>query len=223
MVMAALVPLTITQPAGAQTTASSVPYSIVDRGAVSLETVGGADVMIVGYGRVLPTATAPAGVSIFGLRQNGVLVTEAGVPGVITLISGRTYAEVNGPINTGMAFANLNSSPVVISFNFTDQAGNDFGQNSFTLGANGQMAKFLNEAPFSAAPFAGTFTFSASAPVALAALRTFANQRGEFLVTTQPVTKTPDVISANALVIGHFADGSGWNTQVILVNTADTA
>ena len=223
MVMAALVPLTITQRAGAQTPVTSVPYSIADRGAVSLETVGGADLMIVGYGRVLPTTPAPAGVSIFGLRQNGVLVTEAGVPGVITLISGRTYAEVNGPNNTGMAFANVNSSPVVISFNFTDQAGNDFGQNSFTLGANGQMAKFLNEAPFSAAPFAGTFTFSASAPVALAALRTFANQRGEFLVTTQPVTKIPDVISANALVIGHFADGSGWNTQAILVNIADTA
>ena len=223
VVMASLVPLTITHRAAAQTTASSAPYSIAERGAVSVETVGGADLMIVGYGRAQPTTISAAGVSIFGFRQNGVLVTEAGVPGVITFTSGRTYAEVNGPINTGMAFANLNSFPVVISFNFTDQAGNDFGQNSFTLGANVQMAKFLNETPFSAAPFSGTFSFSASAPVALAALRTFVNQRGEFLVTSQPVTEIPDTISANASVMGHFADGSGWNTQVILVNTSDTA
>src|SRR5436190_17442046 len=199
--MASLVPLTITQRAAAQTTASSAPYSIAERGAVSVETIGGADLMIVGYGRAQPTTISAAGVSIFGFRQNGVLVTEAGVPGVITFTSGRTYAEVNGPINTGMAFANLNSFPVVISFNFTDQAGNDFGQNSFTLGANVQMAKFLNETPFSATPFAGTFSFSASAPVALAALRTFVNQRGEFLVTSQPVTEIPDTISANASVM----------------------
>jgi len=155
------------------------------------------------------------------LRQNGVLVTETGVPGYVTMISGRTYAEVNGPTNTGIAFANTNSSPVVISFNFTDQAGNDFAQNSFMLAANAQMAKFLNEAPFNATPFAGTFTFSASAPVTIVALRTFANQRGEFLVTSQTVTSIPDTVSADALVMGHFADGGGWNTQVILVNITD--
>jgi hypothetical protein len=187
-----------------------------------VETVGGADAIVVGYDRVQPAAgTSPAGVAIFGLRQNGILVTEAGVPGMVTMITGRTYAEVNGPINTGVAFANPNSSPVVISFNFTDQAGNDFGQNSFTLAANAQIAKFLNEAPFSTRTFAGTFTFSASAPIAIIALRTFVNQRSEFLVTTQRVTPIPDIVSATALVMGHFADGGGWDTQVILINTTD--
>src|SRR5205807_9910121 len=68
-----------TQRASAQAATSSVSYSIADRGAISVETVGGADAMLVGYGRVQPAVTTPAGVAIFGLRQNGVLVTETGV------------------------------------------------------------------------------------------------------------------------------------------------
>ncbi len=209
--------------ASAQTTTSSVSYSTPDRGAASIETAGGSGTLVVGYGRVQPSAsTTPSGVAIFGLRQNGVLVTEAGVPGMTTMVSGRTYAEVNGPINTGVAFANPNSGPVLISFGFTDQSGNDFGQSSLTLDGNAQMARFLNEAPFNArASFAGTFTFSASAPVAVIALRTFANERSEFLVTTQTVVSIPDTVSAGALVMGHFADGGGWKTRVILVNTTD--
>lgn len=207
----------------AQSSTSSVSYSTADRGGTIIETGGGAETMVVGYGRAQPAAsTTPSGVAIFGLRQNGVLVTEAGVPGMTTMVSGRTYAEVNGPINTGVAFANPNGTPVVISFNFTDQSGNDFGQSSFTLGGNAQTAKFLNESPFNSGSFAGTFTFNASAPVAVIALRGFTNQRGEFLITTQVVTPVPDTVSAG-LVMGHFADGGGWQTQVILVNTTDAA
>src|SRR5437016_1700648 len=221
--LAAITLLTITTHATAQS--SSVSYSTVDRGGAAFETAGGTDAMVVGYGRVQPSAsTTPSGVAIFGLRQNGVLVTEAGVPGMTTMVSGRTYAEVNGIINTGVAFANTNSSPVVITYSFTDQSGNDSVQNSFMLSGNAQMAKFLSEAPFSVSSgFAGTFTFNASAPVAVIALRTIVNERSEFLVTTQTVTPLPDTISAGALVMGHFADGGGWKTQVILVNTADVA
>jgi hypothetical protein len=224
LVLAALFALAITTHAFSQTATSSVSYSTPDRGGISIETTGGTDNIVVGYGRVQPvSSTTPSGIAIFGLRQNGALVTEAGVPGMTTMISGRTYAEVNGPINTGVAFANTNTSPVVISFNFTDQSGNDFGQSSFTLSGNAQIARFLNEAPFNGRSFAGTFTFSASAPVAVIALRTFANERSEFLVTTQTVVSMPDTISAGALVMGHFADGGGWRTQVILVNTTDVA
>jgi hypothetical protein len=223
-VLAAITLLTITTRAMAQS--SSVTYSTVDRGGAVFETAGGPDTLVVGYGRVQPSAgtTTPSGVAIFGLRQNGVLVTEAGVPGMTTMSSGRTYAEVNGIINTGVAFANTSSSPVVVTYSFTDQSGNNSVQNSFTLSGNAQMAKFLSESPFSVGNgFAGTFTFNDSAPVAVIALRTIANERSEFLVTTQIVTALPDTASAGALVMGHFADGGGWKTQVILVNTADFA
>ena len=207
----------------AQTTTSSVSYSTPDRGGTIVETVGGTDRIVVGYGRVQPSSsTTPSGVAIFGFSQNGVLVTEAGVPGMTPIISGRTYAEVNGPVNTGIAFQNPNSSPVTITFNFTDQSGNDFGQNSLVLDGNTQTAKFLNEAPFSATPFVGSFTFNATAPVGVIALRTLVNERGEFLVFTQTVTPLP-ALSSSTVIMGHFADGGGWRTQLLLVNTSDVA
>ena len=222
LILAAL--LTTAAHAIAQTTTSSVSYSTPDHGGTVIETAGGTDRIVVGYGRVQPSSsTTPSGVAIFGLRQNGVLVTEAGVPGMTPINSGRTYAEVNGPINTGIAFQNPNSGPVTITFNFTDQSGNDFGQNSFVVDGNAQTAKFLNEVPFSATPFAGTFTFNATAPVGVIALRTLVNERGEFLVFTQTVTSLPTALSSSAVIMGHFADGGGWRTQLLLVNTSDVA
>ena len=122
------------------------------------------------------------------------MVAEAAVPGMTTITSGRMYAEVNSPVNTGVAFANPNDVPVTISFSFTDQNGNDFGQSTFTLAANVQAAKFLSELPFRAPNFAGTFTFNASAPVGVVSLRTMLNQRGEFLVFAQTVTPLPDTL-----------------------------
>jgi hypothetical protein len=209
----------------AQSTTSAVSYSIGERGAESFQTAGGANAMAIGYGRVQPSAsTTPSGVAIYGLTQNGVLVTEAGVPGVMAISSGRTYAEVNGVINTGIAFANTNAFAVTVSYFFTDQFGNNIRQAAFTLNASVQTAVFISDAPFNVANgFVGTFTFTASAPIGVIALRTLVNERSEFIATTQAVTPLPDTTSAGALVIAHFADGGGWKTQVILVNTTDVA
>jgi hypothetical protein len=209
----------------AQTAASSVSYSTPDRGGMVLATPGGTNPIVIGYARLQPAATTtPTASAIFSFRQNGVTVTEAGIPGMTAILSGRTYAEVSGSsINTGLAFANPSSAPVNISFNFTDQNGNDFGQGVFTLGANTQLVRFLSDSPFRAASFVGTFTFTGSAPVGVIAVRTRINERGEFLVTTQTVTPLPTSISTSPLVLAQFAIGGGWTTQVLLVNTGDAA
>src|SRR5262245_39898240 len=104
MAFAALAALTTTTHA--QTQSSSVSYAIADRGAASIETTGTAAAATTGYGRVQPaSSTTPAGFAILKFRQGGVLINETGVPGMNAMLSGRTYAEVNGPINTGIAFA----------------------------------------------------------------------------------------------------------------------
>jgi hypothetical protein len=209
----------------AQTGTSSVQYFTPDRGGMVVQTAGATNnTVLVGYARVQPSAsTTPSAAAIFDLRQNGVLVAEAAVPGMTAITSGRMYAEVNGPVNTGVAFANPNDAPVTISFSFTDQNGNDFRQGSFVLAPDAQTAKFLSELPFRASNFAGTFTFNASAPIGIISLRTVLNERGEFLVFAQPVTPLPDTLSASTIVLGHFANGGGWTTEVILVNTSDAA
>jgi hypothetical protein len=40
-------------------------------------------------------------------------------------------------------------------------------------------------------------------------------------MTTQPVAPLPNPASAGDILLAHFADGSGWRSQVILVNTTD--
>jgi hypothetical protein len=200
-------------------------FLITDRGGTSTASTGGSEITSVGYGRISPdlTTTTPSGLAIFGYTQDGVLVSEAGVPARAPLNGGRIFAEVNGPVNTGLAIANPNATDAVVAFYFTDVSGPNFGSGSVTLGANQQMSSFLNEAPFNGgASILGTFTFTSSVPVAVIALRGFTNERSEFLVTTLPVASlSPD--SATRRYFPHFADGGGWTTEIILVNPGDQA
>ena len=204
-------------------TATEAAFTITDRSGRSLLTAGDGNDVLVGYARIQPGSgsTTPSGVAIFGFRQGGVLVSEAGVPASGLIQSGRIYAEVAGPVNTGLAIANPNDSAAEISFFFTDSSGVDFGAGSLTLAANAQTAKFLDQDPFDpGTSVEGSFTFTSSVPIAVIALRGFTNRRSEFLMTTLPVASlTPAVV--DTIYFPHFADGSGWTTQVVLVNPTD--
>ena len=199
-------------------------FAISDRGGVSWTTLGVAASPTVGYARVLPSAgsSPAAGMAIFGFRQDDTLVTEAGVPLTRSIKAGRVYAEVEGPVSTGVAIANANDEPVILSFHFTDLNGRDYGHGTTTFPARSQIARFLGESPFlGTIPIRGSFSFTASLPVAALALRTFANERSETLVTTLPVVELA-AVSQDALTLPHFADGGGWTTQIVLLNTTDS-
>jgi hypothetical protein len=171
---------------------------------------------------VAPAGQAePSGLAIFGYRQNGILISEAGVPAAAPIAKGRIYAEVSGSVNTGIALANSNDSDITVSFFFTDSSGNDFGNGNITIPAHGQIARFLDEAPFSAPrPTNGTLTFSAPVPVSAIAIRGFTNERFEFLVTTLPIVDPSNAV-ADSTFFPHFVEGGGWSTQFILVNPSD--
>jgi len=82
--------------------------------------------------------------------------------------------------------------------------------------------RFLHESPFSGPiPIHGGFSFTSSLPVAALALRTYANERAETLVTTLPVVESA-AVSQDVVTIPHFADGGGWTTRVVLLNTTDS-
>lgn len=202
--------------------ATTLSYNFPDRGGVALLTRGSSTLPQVGYARI-QAGSSPSGFAVFGFRENGVLVSEAGVPASAPLLSGRIYAEVGGPVNTGIAFANPNGQTASISFFFTDETGRNFQQSTTTVPPNGHLAKFLNEAPYNSGPsVAGSFTFTSSVPVSVIALRGFTNERGEFLITTLPVTGL-SAAPGTLAVLPHFADGGGWTTQVVLVNPGASA
>ena len=199
-------------------------FSIPNRGGQSITSGGTGETVRVGYGAIRAGAGSPtpSGIAIFQFRDSeGVLISEAGVPAVKPVQEGRIFAEVNGPVNTGLAIANPNDGPTTIRFYFTDTSGTRFADGSFELGANQQTAKFLDQAPFNGGPSVlGTFTFTSSLPVAVVALRGFTNEAGEFLMTTLPVAPLSST-SSDTVYFPHFADGNGWATQVILVNPTD--
>ncbi|HEY3132412.1 MAG TPA: BACON domain-containing carbohydrate-binding protein [Acidobacteriota bacterium] len=198
-------------------------YAYADRGGMSITTLGSSDTPVIGYARVQPDSgqTSPSGLAIFGLRQNGILVSEAGVPVSVLLQTARIYAEVSDSVNTGLAIANPNDQDAMISFYFTDADGVDFGAGDFTIPANGQIATFLNQEPFNGgSSINGTLTFNANIPVAAIALRGFTNERSEFLITTLPVVELL-AEAPGAALFPHFADGGGWTTQLVLINPTD--
>lgn len=203
----------------------TAPFSINNRGAVSMATSGSAGSLSAGYASIqiepVPGNTTPSGVAIFGFRKGNILVSEAGVPASALISAGRIYAEVNGPVNTGLAIANPSDQSAAIRFYFTDQNGANFGSGTATIDAGGQIAAFLNQAPFNGGPsINGTFTFSSSTPVAAVALRGLENERSEFLITTLPVTPLA-AATGETVYFPHFADGAGWTTQILLVNPTD--
>ena len=203
-------------------------FLIPHRGGQSTTSSGSAETLRVGYGRIRAAAgsTTPSGVAIFQFRDSeGVLISEAGVPATEAVRQGRIFAEVNGPVNTGLAIANPNDVPATIRFYFTDSQGVNFGNGSFELPAHEHTAAFLDQPPFNEAlpdgsPVLGTFTFESSAPIAVTAIRGLTNEAGEFLMTTLPAAPL-SLTSSDTVYFPHFADGGGWVTQVILVNPTD--
>ena len=207
-----------------QTTDNTVrAYSIVDRGGLSFTSSGTAETLRVGYGRIRAAAgsTTPSGIAIFQFRDKGVLISEAGVPAAEPVREGRIFAEVNGPVNTGLAIANPNDETAIIRFYFTDSSGTNAGSGTVELGAHQHIAKFLHQVPFNGgSAVLGTFTFESSVPIAVIALRGFTNEADEFLMTTLPVAPLSPA-ATETVYIPHFAAGDGWVTQVILVNPTD--
>jgi hypothetical protein len=200
--------------------------SIQDRGGSSFQSTGTGSVLTVGYARVQAdsSSSVPSGVAIYGLRQGGTLVTETGVPASRLMTTGLTYVDISGSANTGLAIANPNNEDVRIDYIVNDSNSvQNFYTGSLTLAANSQLSRFLSEWPYLIRALRGTMTFTASAPIAVTALRGFTNQRSEFLVSTLPVLDPSIPASILPTYLPHFAVNGGWRTDVVLVNTTDVS
>jgi hypothetical protein len=207
---------------------TSLPFTITNNTGISTTTDGTGD-LSAGHASIEPTtgSTAPSGVAIFGYSSGGVLVSEAGVPDSPLITSGRIYVEVSAPtavVNTGLAIANPSAQAVTITFVLVDVAGAVVKTGSRSINPRSQVAEFLTEAPYlSGNGFQGTLTFTSTVPVGVIALRSFANERNDFLITTLPVIDLSLAASLGTQVIPHFAVGDGWTTQILLINPTDTA
>jgi len=203
------------------------PFLVSNLSGVSRIT-DGTGPLVSGYGRIQTTSgTTPSGIGIFGYRQSGILVSEAGVPDSPLITAGRTYAEVssNLVVNTGLAIANPNPTAATIAFTIRDTSGATIKSGSTIIPANQHLARFLDQDPYqSGTGFQGTFSFTSTVPVSVVALRGFFNERSpsEFLITTLPVLDLASSGGSGTQVIPHFAAGDGWTTQIVLLNPTST-
>src|SRR5262249_49085912 len=139
-------PVAVTVAASTSSGNSTFVYSLSDKQVDAMYNTDASAPMSVGYAVIQPDSgySALDGAAIFSYHSaDGVVVSEASIPISPLRQSGRFYVEVQGPTNTGVAFANPNDQDAVISFYFTDTSGHDFGNGSFKLGAKRQLAAFL--------------------------------------------------------------------------------
>jgi hypothetical protein len=203
---------------------STRPFGLANFSIDSSHTVGSSSSAKAGFARILPDPgnTTPSGLAIFSLRENNALVSETGVPASPLISSCRIYAEESGPLKTGIAIANPGNQDATINFYFTKADGTNFGAGSTKVPKGGQIASFLDQAPFNSGPnLQGSFSFTSTTPVAVIALRGLTNERGEFLMTTLPVIDMSTAPVNAPVLLPYYADGGGWKTSVILVNPTD--
>jgi hypothetical protein len=215
------------------TTALRFQYLLKPRSAMRLETANTDPTFRVGSIRITPDngqITAPSTAALFFFKRNGVTVSEAGVSGAPAGTSFRTYAEASGNdreigfLETGLAFANPSGIPAVITLQLQTMSGQAVGSPvTFTLPANGQVAKFISQLfPAAVKPFRGFLTATATSPVGVTSLLCRYNERLDFLFTTTPPRSGHQAVGA-PLIFTHISSGGGFATQLIVFGngTAD--
>jgi sugar lactone lactonase YvrE len=166
-----------------------------------------------------PGAPQPAGAALFSYTNpDGVLVSQAGV-GASTLIqSGRIFIDEAGAL-TGIALVNPSAQDASVSLTLRDAAGTKIDGNVIPLAAHQHTARFISELfPNRPANLTGTLTFDSNQSLAAITLRQTSNAQGEPVYTTIPVLDLNAPAGSGAVVFPQIAVGSGFTTQVLLMN-----
>ncbi len=211
-------------------------------GTVSTSTLGPTEELIAGYATVTVNAgSAPYGTAVFSYTQNGVVVSEAGVPVSPPTRSARFFVDSragvsagtgSGTVNisTGFAIVNQGDGDATLALKLRDGVGWTLAQGTIRLARGAHMAKFLDQlAPDFVMPPSfifdglGSLEITSDQPVSVLALRLTINQRGDLLMTTTPIADLGKPALAGMLSFPQIADGGGYQTTIILMNTSNTA
>jgi predicted esterase len=199
---------------------------------------------LTGYAKLtMNSGVVPYGTAVFMFKQNGVTVSEAGVPasppttharvlidyrsGVLGIPGRLESGTVN--INTGIGVVNYGFNTAQITYNLRDINGNIIATGQGSLAGGHHFAKFINQLNEVASGFVlpDNFQFASldivsNQPLSIIALRMTANQRGEPIFTTTPIADLNQTLANTPIYFPQFADGGGWTTTLILMNTSSS-
>ena len=203
--------------------ASFINYSIAPGGAFVFQTDGSAPTPAVGWALLTPDPgnSTPVGAGVFQLGQNGVVVTESGVPSAAATTRARIYVDTSQGHDTGLAIVNPGQGQLTVTLQSfeTDgvtQAGSSLGP--LSLASRGHTARFVGEL-VSGLPegFTGVMEISSTSPFVALTLRSLFNGRGDFLLTTFPIADLTRT-APTPIIFPQIADGGGITTQFILLS-----
>jgi hypothetical protein len=220
---------------------SEINLSLSAGGSVSTSTRGSTGKLMVGYAVAkINSGTTPYGTAVFSYRQNGVVVAEAGVPVSPPTLAARFFVDSRAKvvpalgsgtvdIVTGFAAVNANSAAANLTLKLRNADGVILTQGTIRLAAGEHVAKFLDQlAPEFVLPAGfvtnglGVLEIAGDRAVSVLALRLTINQRGDLLLTSTPIADATRPAPTGALSFPQIADGGGYQTTLIMMNTSGT-
>jgi hypothetical protein len=227
--------------------ATSVDLSQSAGAASTMSTLNVPPATRTGYAKLtINSGSAPYGTAVFSFVQNDVVVTEAAVPSSTPTTAARIFIDYrsNAPassgqfekgsidIDTGVAVVNPGGTSANVTYTLRSTGGAVLAVGHGSVAAGAHFARFIDQmnlvapdfnlpADFASATGFGTLELSSDQPLSVLALRTVVNQRGEALFTTTPIADLTRPAGSNALYFPQLADGGGWVTSIILLNTTN--
>jgi N-acetylneuraminic acid mutarotase len=236
-------------PAAEPRGVSTVKFTPAPTGTALFRTINSDGATRAGYASIaLGPGAVPYGTAVFSLRQNGVIVSEAGVPASPPTTSARIFIDYRSgvtavpghsesgtiSINTGIAVANNNSAAATLTYILRSVTGSELSRGHGSVQGGGHFACFIDGLKNNAAPdfdlppdfqtniLFGSLEIMSDSPISVLALRGTTSQRGEFLMTTTPVADPTPPGEGGPIYFPQFVDGGGYTTSLILLNTSDT-
>ncbi len=232
-------------------TTVAVPHSTaqtsVPAGGVSTSyTSGSGTATQSGYASAsIGSGLTPYATAVFSVSQNGLIVSEAGVPAAPPTTSARIFIdfhrETSGnagaasvTINTGLAIVNAGTGAATVTYTLRNISGQTLSTAAGVLPAAAHTARFIDQleelapafrlpADFATNNRFGTLELTSTQPLSILALRLTANQRNDILLTSTPVTDLTASTPTTPAYFPQLADGGGYTTSLVLMNTSTVA
>ena len=224
----------------------SIDIDLGAGGATEAHTVESNEATQAGYAKVaMESGAVPYGTAVFRHKQNGITMSEAGVPAspptkharlFIDYRSGAPGAPGRGDagkidIDTGIAIVNCGSETADIIFTLRDIKGTRISRGQGILAAGAHFAKFVDQLKEVASDFDlppdfpistgfGSLEIESDQPFSVVALRETINQRHESFITTTPVADLTQTPATGPVYFPQFVEGGGYTSALVLLNTS---
>lgn len=229
---------------------SSMELMLSSGGAASANTIGADGPVQSGYASIeVHSGATPYGTAVFGLKQNGVTVSEAAVPASLPSTLTRVFIDYRAAVyavpgrseagkidvNTGLAIVNNGPTTAGVTYTLRNASGAPLTTGHGTLTAGKHIACFIDQLnengvpdfnlppDFQTAIQFGSLEIASTQPLSVLALRGTTNQRNEFLLTTTPIADLTQTLGNDFISFPQFVDGGGYTTSLILLNTSDVS